>query len=86
MALTNLSAQPAYKEKIVTLGGWTRAIKIVSDSNLERLSQGESRIILACVELLSNLSLSDQVQERVADPSLRSRMATNFRIIYNVMI
>ena len=26
MALTNLSAQPSYKEKIVTLGGWTRAI------------------------------------------------------------
>ena len=86
MALTNLSAAPNYKEKLVTLGAWTRAIEIISEVDLERSTIGQARIILASAELLSNLSLTPQVQERAANPNMRNLMITNLRIIYNTLI
>ena len=61
MALTNLSVNPNYKEKIVTLGAWQRAIEIISEVDIERSTLGQARIILASAELLSNLSLTEQV-------------------------
>ena len=58
MALTNL-ASSQYKEKIVTLGGWGQLIDILTAFNPDLATPGQSRIMLATCELLSNLSLSE---------------------------
>ena len=66
MGLTNLASSPTYREKIVTLGGWDQAVELLINFVPERDSFGMGRTVLAVLELISNLSLSEQIQERAA--------------------
>lgn len=59
MGLTNLASATSYREKIVTLGGWDQAMQILINFVPERDSLGMGRTVLAVLELISNLSLSE---------------------------
>jgi len=64
MALTNLASAPHNRDRIVTLGGWAQAVQFLIGFNPDRDTAGQAKTVLAVCELLSNLSLSDQIQER----------------------